>query len=100
VAPGANIGSDYAIFEPVHGSVPKYAGMNMANPTAELLTAVLMLRHLRETQAAERILDAIRQVLAEGTDVTYDIKRINTGSTDGCVGTSEFADAVIRRIEN
>ncbi|MCL2807606.1 MAG: isocitrate/isopropylmalate family dehydrogenase [Coriobacteriia bacterium] len=98
IAPGANIGTEYAVFEPVHGSAPKYEGKNMANPTAELLTAVLMLRHLQETEAAERILGAIREVLAEGTAVTYDIKRVNTGSTDGCVGTSQYADAVIERL--
>lgn len=98
IAPGANIGEEYAVFEPVHGSAPKHAGMNRANPTAELLTAVLMLRHLGEEEAAERILSAVRQVLAEGTSVTYDIKRINTGSTEGCVGTSEYADAVIAHL--
>ncbi|MDR2036035.1 MAG: isocitrate/isopropylmalate dehydrogenase family protein [Coriobacteriales bacterium] len=98
IAPGANIGTECAVFEPVHGSAPKYAGLNVANPTAELLTAVLMLRHLQEPEAAERILEAVRQVLAEGTAVTYDIKRINTGSTDGSVGTQEYADAVIARL--
>jgi len=100
IASGANIGTDHALFESVHGSAPKYAGKNMANPTALLLTAVLMLRHLQETEAAERILSAIRQVLEEGRKVTYDIKRINTGSTDGCVGTQEYADAIIKVIQN
>ena len=98
IAPGANIGEDYAVFEPVHGSAPKYAGKNMANPTAELLTAVLMLRHLGEEDAADRMLNAIRVVLGEGERVTYDIKRVSTGSTDGCVGTSEYADAVIAKL--
>lgn len=98
IAPGANIGEKYAVFEPVHGSAPKYAGKNMANPTAELLTAVLMLRHLGEADAAKRILNAIREVLEEGTSVTYDIRRTATGSTDGSVGTSEYADAVIAHL--
>lgn len=98
IAPGANIGIEYAVFEPVHGSAPKYAGKNMANPTAELLTAVLMLKHLEEHDAAERILASIRRVLAEGTSVTYDMRRVSTGSTDGAVGTSEYADAVIANL--
>jgi isocitrate dehydrogenase (NAD+) len=95
MAPGANIGSDCAVFEPVHGSAPKYTGKDMANPTAEILTAVLMLQHLGEREAAEKILAGVKQVLAEGTSVTYDIKRTNTGSTDGCVGTQAYADAII-----
>lgn len=99
IAPGANIGSDYAVFEPVHGSAPKHAGLNRANPTAEMLSAVLMLQHLDEEVAANRMLEAIREVLACGTHVTYDIKRTLTGSTDGCVGTSEYADAIIACLE-
>lgn len=98
IAPGANIGTDYAVFEPVHGSAPKHAGMNRANPTAELLTAVLMLHHLQEPQAAECILGAVREVLAEGVAVTYDIKRIATGSTEGSVTTDEYANAVIAHL--
>ncbi|MEN6429393.1 MAG: isocitrate/isopropylmalate family dehydrogenase, partial [Coriobacteriales bacterium] len=95
IAPGANIGADCAVFEPVHGSAPKYAGKDMANPTAEILTAVLMLQHLGEFEAAEKILAGVRAVLAEGTNVTYDIKRTITGSTDGSVGTQAYADAII-----
>ena len=95
IAPGANIGADYAVFEPVHGSAPKYAGKDMANPTAEILSAVLMLKHLGETEAAEKILVGVRTVIGEGVNVTYDIKRSNTGSTDGCVGTQAYADAII-----
>jgi len=95
MAPGANIGTGCAVFEPVHGSAPKYAGKDMANPTAEILTAVLMLQHLGEHEAAEKILAGVRQVLAEGTHVTYDIKRTNTGSTDGAVGTQAYADAIV-----
>lgn len=95
IAPGANIGSECAVFEPVHGSAPKYTGKDMANPTAEILTAVLMLQHIGEREAAERILAGVRRVLAEGVSVTYDIKRTNTGSTEGSVGTQAYADAII-----
>jgi isocitrate dehydrogenase (NAD+) len=95
IAPGANIGAECAVFEPVHGSAPKYTGKDMANPTAEILTAVLMLQHIGEREAAEKILAGVKQVLAEGVNVTYDIKRTNTGSTEGSVGTQAYADAII-----
>jgi len=95
IAMGANIGSDCAVFEPVHGSAPKYAGKDVANPTAEILSATLMLKHLGEVEAAERILAAVREVIGEGEQVTYDIKRSNTGSTEGSVGTQAYADALI-----
>lgn len=98
MAPGANIGAEYAVFEPVHGSAPKYAGKDMANPTAEILSAVLMLNHLGEREAGDRVLAAVRTVLAEGESVTYDIKRTNTGSTEGAVGTQAYADALIARL--
>jgi isocitrate dehydrogenase (NAD+) len=90
VAPGANIGVDGAVFEPVHGSAPKYAGQNKANPTAMILSGVLMLRHLGEQAAAERVEDAVRVVIAEGTATTYDL--------GGPAGTSEFADAIVARL--
>ena len=90
VAPGANIGVDGAVFEPVHGSAPKYAGQNKANPTAMILSGVLMLRHLGEQAAAERVEDAVRAVIAEGTATTYDL--------GGQAGTSEFADAIVARL--
>lgn len=99
IAPGANIGADCAVFEPVHGSAPSHAGKNEANPTAEMLSAVLMLEHLGEYDAAARMLRAIREVLAEGIYVTYDIKRTLTGSTEGAVSTSEYADAIIRKLQ-
>ncbi len=99
IAPGANIGDEYAVFEPVHGSAPKYTGKDMANPTAEILSAVLMLRHLGETEAAERVFASVKRTLAAGESVTYDIKRTNTGSTDGCVGTQAYADAVIANMD-
>jgi len=98
IAPGANIGTDYAVFEPVHGSAPKYTGKDMANPTALILSAVLMLNHLGEREAADRVLNAVKAVLAEGTSVTYDIQRTNTGSTEGSVGTQAYADAVIAKL--
>src|SRR5690242_1335464 len=87
VAPGANIGEDGAVFEPVHGSAPKYAGQNKANPTALILSGVLMLRHLGETAAAERVEGALRSVIADGRRTTYDL--------GGEAGTREFADAII-----
>ena len=98
IAPGANIGTDCAVFEPVHGSAPKYTGQDMANPTAEILTSVLMLQHIGERDAADRVLNAVREVLAAGESVTYDIKRTNTGSTAGAVGTQAYADALIERL--
>ncbi|MBM4408835.1 MAG: isocitrate/isopropylmalate dehydrogenase family protein [Chloroflexi bacterium] len=91
VAPGANIGTEAAVFEPVHGSAPKYAGQNKANPTALILSGVLMLRHLGEVAVAERVEDAVRAVIAEGAHVTYDM--------GGTAGTSDFADAVLGRLE-
>ena len=87
VAPGANIGDTMAVFEPVHGSAPKYAGQNKANATATILSAVLMLRHLGEGEAADRVMAAVRQVIGKGKHVTYDL--------GGSAGTSEMADAII-----
>lgn len=98
IAPGANIGDQIAIFEPVHGTAPKHAGKNEANPTAIMLSSAMMLDHLGEPAAADRIRQAIRTVLGRGEKVTYDIKRTNTGSTDGCVTTQEYADAVIAEL--
>ncbi len=90
VAPGANIGLEASVFEPVHGSAPKYAGMNKANPTALILSGVLMLRHLGEQEAAVRVETALREVIAEGKATTYDL--------GGPAGTSQFADAIIARL--
>jgi isocitrate dehydrogenase (NAD+) len=90
VAPGANIGEKAAVFEPVHGSAPKYAGQNKANPTALILSAALMLRHLGETSAADAVETAVRDVIAEGRTVTYDL--------GGSTGTREFGEAVAGRI--
>jgi isocitrate dehydrogenase (NAD+) len=90
VAPGANIGDTAAVFEPVHGSAPKYAGQNKANPTALMLSGALMLRHLGETDAAVAVEESVRAVIAEGTTVTYDL--------GGTAGTREFGEAVAARI--
>ncbi len=95
VAPGANLSADLALFEPTHGSAPKYTGMNKVNPMAMMLSGVLMLRHLGERDTAERLEKAIAAVIAEGTDVTYDFK---PGTPDKAVGTSQVADAVIRKL--
>jgi isocitrate dehydrogenase (NAD+) len=92
VAPGANIGPDAAVFEAVHGSAPKYAGQNKANPTALMLSGVLMLRHIGQQEAAERVEGAIRDVIAEGRATTYDL--------GGSAGTSQFADAIVARLES
>ncbi|HEX7490812.1 MAG TPA: isocitrate/isopropylmalate dehydrogenase family protein [Candidatus Limnocylindrales bacterium] len=91
VAPGANIGPDAAVFEAVHGSAPKYAGQNKANPTALMLSGVLLLRHIGQQTAAERVEGAIRDVIAEGRITTYDL--------GGSAGTSQFADAIVARLE-
>ena len=93
VAPGANFGQDLAVFEPVHGSAPKYTGMNKVNPMATLLSGVLMLRHLGESDAADRVMAAVQAVVAEGRSVTYDLKLQRDDPT--AVGTSEMADAII-----
>lgn len=95
MAPGANIGADCAIFEPTHGSAPDIAGRDVANPTAEILSACMLLDYLGEDEAAARIRAAVRATLAAGQTVTGDVKRALTGSTEGAVGTQAFADAVI-----
>jgi isocitrate dehydrogenase (NAD+) len=96
LAPGANFGDDVAVFEPTHGSAPKYAGQNKVNPMAQLLSAVLMLRHLDEREAADRLEQAIAEVIAERRSVTYDMKPARDDPT--AVGTSEVADAVIGKL--
>ncbi|MBI4313567.1 MAG: isocitrate/isopropylmalate dehydrogenase family protein [Candidatus Omnitrophica bacterium] len=96
VAPGGNIGPEVAVFEPVHGSAPKYAGQNKANPTATVLSGVMMLRHIGELQPADRLEQAVRSVIREGRYVTYDLKPRRNDST--AVGTQEMADAIISAI--
>ncbi len=98
LAPGGNIGSDAAVFEATHGSAPKYKGLNRVNPTALMLSGVLMLRHLSEREAADRLEAAIAAVIKQGEKVTYDLKPTRDDPT--AVGTSQFADAVIEEINS
>ncbi len=95
VAPGANIGDKVAIFEPTHGSAPKYTGQNKVNPMAMMLSGVMMLHHLGENDSADRMERAIVEVLAEGKDVTYDLKLDPVAA----VGTSQVAGAVIAKLK-
>ena len=96
VAPGANIGPDGAVFEATHGSAPKYKGKNMVNPVAVILSGMLMLRHLKEFNAADRLERAVAAVIAEGKSVTYDMKADRNDPT--AVGTREMTDAICERI--
>jgi isocitrate dehydrogenase (NAD+) len=96
VAPGANIGETVAVFEATHGSAPKYTGQNKVNPMAMMLSGVLMLRHLGERDAADRLEGAIAAVIAEGRSVTYDMKPSRDDPT--AVGTSQVADAVLDKL--
>ncbi len=97
VAPGANIGPDAAVFEATHGSAPKYKGQNRVNPTAMILSGKLMLEHLGERDAAQRLEAAVAAVIGEGERVTYDLKP--SRDDPSAVGTSEYADAIIERLE-
>jgi isocitrate dehydrogenase (NAD+) len=97
LAPGGNIGDDTAVFEPTHGSAPKYAGQNKVNPMAMMLSGVLMLRYLEEFGAADRLEKAIASIISEGKDVTYDMKANRDDPT--AVGTSQVADAIIAKME-
>jgi isocitrate dehydrogenase (NAD+) len=96
LAPGGNFGTHAAVFEPTHGSAPKYAGQNKVNPMAMMLSGVMMLRHLEERNAADRVESAIAAVIEEGRYVTYDMKPARGDPT--AVGTSDVADAVIERM--
>src|ERR671930_2386110 len=96
LAPGANFGEEVAIFEPTHGSAPKYAGQNRVNPMAMMLSGMLMLRHLEETEAADRLESGISEVIREGESVTYDMKPSRDYPT--AVGTSEVADAIVDKL--
>ena len=97
VAPGANIGEQAAVFEATHGSAPKYKGQNRVNPTAMILSGKLMLEHLGERDAATRLESAVAGVIADGERVTYDLKP--TRDDPSAVGTAEYADAIIERLE-
>ncbi|MCS7304747.1 MAG: isocitrate/isopropylmalate dehydrogenase family protein [Thermoguttaceae bacterium] len=96
VAPGANIGPDAAVFEATHGSAPKYKGLNKVNPTALILSGVLMLRHLGEKEAADRLERAVASVIAEGKYVTYDLKPHRDDPT--AVGTRQMAEAICKKL--
>jgi len=97
VAPGANIGRDMAVFEAVHGAAPKYKKQNLVNPTAMILSGVLLLRYIKEDKAADKLENAVKEVLAEGKSVTYDLKPERNDPTR--VGTQEMADAIIEKIK-
>jgi isocitrate dehydrogenase (NAD+) len=97
VTPGANIGEHLAVFEPVHGSAPKYAGQNKANPVATILSGALMLHHLGEHEAARRVEAAVTSVINEGNSVTYDLKPTRDDPT--AVGTQEMADAIVAALD-
>jgi len=97
VAPGANLGEEYAVFEPVHGSAPKYKGLNKVNPLAMILSGVMMLRHLREFEAAQRLETAVASVIEEGKNVTYDMKPAPDDPT--AATTSQMADAIIEKLK-
>ncbi|MFC2004785.1 isocitrate/isopropylmalate dehydrogenase family protein [Chloroflexota bacterium] len=96
VAPGANIGEGLAVFEPTHGSAPKYTGLNKVNPLATILSGVMMLRYINEKVVADRLEAAVAAVIAEGKSVTYDLKPDRSDPT--AVTTSEMADAIITRL--
>jgi isocitrate dehydrogenase (NAD+) len=96
LAPGANIGEGIALFEPTHGSAPKYTGQNKVNPMAMMLSGVLLLRHIGEVKAADRLEKAIAAVIKEGKSVTYDMK--SRRDDPSAVGTSQVADAVIKKL--
>jgi isocitrate dehydrogenase (NAD+) len=96
VAPGANIGPDGAVFEATHGSAPKYKGQNKVNPTALILSGMLMLKHLGEKTASQRLEKAVAEVIAEGKSVTYDLKADRNDPT--AVGTREMAEAICKKL--
>ncbi|MFH1369838.1 MAG: isocitrate/isopropylmalate dehydrogenase family protein [Planctomycetota bacterium] len=97
VAPGANIGEKAAIFEATHGSAPKYKGLNKVNPIALILSGVMLLRHIGKAAEADKLENAVAAVIAEGRDVTYDMKQNRDDPT--AVGTQEMADAIIKKIK-
>jgi isocitrate dehydrogenase (NAD+) len=97
VAPGENVGPNGAVFEATHGSAPKYKGLNKVNPTALILSGMLMLRHLGEAAAADKLEDAVSQVIKEGKDVTYDLK--SDRNDPSAVGTREMAAAISAKLK-
>jgi isocitrate dehydrogenase (NAD+) len=97
VAPGANIGTNAALFEPTHGSAPKYAGLNKVNPMAMMLSGVMMLKYLKEDEAADLMESSIADIIREGKSVTYDMKPDRNDPT--AIGTAEVATAIIERMK-
>jgi isocitrate dehydrogenase (NAD+) len=97
MAPGGNIGDEYAVFEATHGSAPQIAGKNIANPLAMILSGLMMLRHLNELEVANRLENAISELIEEGKEVTLDMKHDRHDST--ALGTQEVADALIRKLQ-
>jgi isocitrate dehydrogenase (NAD+) len=97
LAPGANIGTEYAVFEATHGSAPKYKGLNKVNPLAVILSGVMMLRHLGETEAANKLDNAVASIIREGKDVTYDMKP--SPDDPSAATTSGMADAIIAKMK-
>jgi isocitrate dehydrogenase (NAD+) len=97
LAPGANLGDDIAVFEATHGSAPEFAGLNSVNPMAVMLSGVMMLRHLGEREKAERLEGAIAAVIAEGKNVTFDLR---PAASETAVGTSQVADAVVEKLRD
>jgi isocitrate dehydrogenase (NAD+) len=98
VAPGANIGTNEALFEATHGSAPRYKGLNKVNPTALILSGMLMLRYLGERDAGDRLERAVADVIREGKDVTYDLKK--SRNDESSVGTREMGEAIVRRLKS
>src|SRR5256714_2210236 len=96
MAPGANVGEGIPVFQPTHGSAPQYAGQNKVNPMAQMLSGMLMLRYLEEREAADRLEEAIAEVIREGESVTYDMKP--SRDDPSAVGTSEVADAIVEKL--
>jgi isocitrate dehydrogenase (NAD+) len=96
LAPGANLGKEYAVFEPTHGSAPKYKGLNKVNPLAMILSGIMMLKHLGEDTAAEKLETAVASVIADGKHVTYDMKPTPYDPTAST--TSMVADAIIEKL--
>ena len=97
VAPGANIGDDIAVFEPTHGSAPKYKGLNKVNPCAMILSGVMMLRYIGEEEGATKLENAVADVIKDGKRVTYDMKE--NRNDPSAVGTSQMADAIIAKLK-
>jgi isocitrate dehydrogenase (NAD+) len=98
MAPGANIGDELAVFEPTHGSAPRYTGLNKVNPLATILSGIMMLRYINEKEAADKLEKAVTEVITEGKSVTYDLKPDRDDPS--AVGTSEMADAIVSRLKD